>query len=328
MHKFRKVAMVLLALIVLISGMGLTAQPAQASGCVAYHWVRYGESLSWIGRYYGVSWPYLASVNGIGRPYTIYAGQRLCIPGGGYRGGQPTGQFVSAVGLQRTWSFVVTDVVKDTSVTIQTYNFPSNVFFEVRMGRMQANGRYLWFTFAEDLDTDAGGSFSKTFDIPADVQGGYQMALRLIQYKKNGKTIMQDVVFYNVTGGGHGGYPCGTGPAYCPPPRPPAPCYGHPPCWGVIPTIWISSVVRDNTVTITTHNWPAGVNFQVLMGSMGTRGVGGIPVGTLYSAGGGSLTASFAIPPQLWGSRQISIRTQNWPTGYYSYNWFYNNTTY
>lgn len=327
MRNFRKAVMVLLALVLMFSAMGVAAQPAQASGgCRAYHWVSYGQTLAWIGRYYNVSWPYLASVNGIPRPYTIYPGQRLCIPSGygypyGY-GGQPT-TFVSAVGLQRNWSFAVTNVVPNSTVTIQTYNFPSNVWFDVKMGRMQSNGRYFWVTLA-DLDSDAGGSFSWDFAMPPDVQGGNQMALRLIQYKKNGKTIIQDVVFYNVAGG-HGGFQAQPYPVY-PPGHPP--CYGHPPCWGVIPTIWISSVVRNNTVTITTHNWPAGVNFAVYMGPMGTRGIGGIPVGNLSSGAGGTLTATFPIPPQLYNSYQIAIRTQNWPTGYYSYNWFYNNTAY
>jgi LysM repeat protein len=326
MSKYKKVAMVLMTLVLMISAMGLTAQPAQAAGCYTYHWVRYGETLAWIGRYYGVSWPYLASVNGIGRPYTIYAGQRLCIPSGGYHGGYPTytggytGGYTSAVGQQRTWSYVVTNVDPNTTVSIKTYNFPSNVEFRVKIGN-NVNGHYQWRDLPP-LDSGNGGSFSADFAIPAEFSGAYQLALRLIQYKKNGKTFTQDQVFYNVSGN-HGGYP----PAY-PGPGYPAPCYGYPPCWGVIPTIWISSVVRDNTVTITTHNWPAGVNFQVLMGPMGTRGLGGYNVGTLYSGSGGTLTATFSIPSPLWGSHQIAIRTENWSTGYYSYNWFYNNTTY
>jgi hypothetical protein len=86
--------------------------------------------------------------------------------------------------------------------------------------------------------------------------------------------------------------------------------------------------VRDNSVTIQTSNFPPGLNFDVLMGPMGTRGVGGYYVGTLYSGTGGSLSATFPIPAQLYGSYQIAIRTQNMPSGYFSYNWFYNNTAY
>jgi len=40
------------------------------------------------------------------------------------------------------------------------------------------------------------------------------------------------------------------------------------------------------------------------------------------------MTLTFSIPAQLHGSHQISIRTQNQWSGYFSYNWFYNNSTY
>ena len=97
--------------------------------------------------------------------------------------------------------------------------------------------------------------------------------------------------------------------------------------YGCIPTIWIASVNRNSTVTVQTNNFPANTDFQVLMGPMGTHGFG-YYVSTFNSGGGGSMTLTFPIPPQLYGSYQVSIRTQNQWSGYYSYNWFYNNTTY
>jgi hypothetical protein len=93
-----------------------------------------------------------------------------------------------------------------------------------------------------------------------------------------------------------------------------------------IPTISITSVVADQTVTIQTHNYPANQNFVVTMGPMGTQGINGFYVTTINSGNGGSFPATFTIPPQLQGSYQISIRLQS-AQGYYSYNWFYNNTT-
>jgi hypothetical protein len=94
----------------------------------------------------------------------------------------------------------------------------------------------------------------------------------------------------------------------------------------VIPTISITSVATDNTVTIRTHNYPANQTFTVRMGEMGTLGVGGIVVGTLNSGAGGSLTATFDIPAQLHGRAQIAIRLDS-PQGFFSYNWFFNSTT-
>lgn len=95
---------------------------------------------------------------------------------------------------------------------------------------------------------------------------------------------------------------------------------------GAIPTFTVQSVVTDQTVTIVTQNFPAGQDFVVTMGPMGTLGINGYLVGTTNSGAGGSFTATYTIPAQLKGSYQISIRLQS-AQGYYSYNWFYNNTT-
>jgi hypothetical protein len=94
----------------------------------------------------------------------------------------------------------------------------------------------------------------------------------------------------------------------------------------LIPTFYINSVARDVSVTITTCNFPAGDSFDVLMNVIGTRGIYGIPVATVSSGSGGSLTFTFNIPASLYGLSQIAIRLQsNTGSGYFAYNWFYNN---
>ena len=93
-----------------------------------------------------------------------------------------------------------------------------------------------------------------------------------------------------------------------------------------VPTFSIQSVATDQTVTIVTQNFPAGQDFAVTMGPIGTLGVNGYAVGTTNSGAGGSFTATYTIPAQLKGSYQISIRLQS-KEGYFSYNWFYNNTS-
>jgi hypothetical protein len=95
-----------------------------------------------------------------------------------------------------------------------------------------------------------------------------------------------------------------------------------------VPLTTITGVVRDDSVSIHTQNFPANTDFTVTMGPMGTRGINGYVVGTVNSGASGSFDASFEIPSELYGSYQISIRLQS--GGYYpyfSYNWFYNNTT-
>jgi LysM repeat protein len=100
-----------------------------------------------------------------------------------------------------------------------------------------------------------------------------------------------------------------------------------PPKYAGIPTIWIVSVVRDSTVTVTGKNFPPHVNFDVLMGPYGTKGVGGYYVTSFNSGQGGTWTKTFAIPSALYGSKKIAIRTDSY-IGFYSYNWFWNNTAY
>ncbi len=79
--KTKRIFMALLAVIILLTSAGLTFQPAQAATCSSYHTVSKGQTLSWIGRYYGVNWKYLADINNIPYPYKIYPGQTICISG-------------------------------------------------------------------------------------------------------------------------------------------------------------------------------------------------------------------------------------------------------
>ncbi|MCP5101531.1 MAG: hypothetical protein GY943_38795 [Chloroflexi bacterium] len=94
----------------------------------------------------------------------------------------------------------------------------------------------------------------------------------------------------------------------------------------IVPTITVSTVSMDQTVSISGVNFPQNQTFTVRMGKMHTAGVGGIVVDTVNTGTSSSFTKSFTIPSDLKGDYQISIRLES-AQGYYSYNWFYNNTT-
>jgi LysM domain len=326
MSKLRKLLMALVVLILLVGGLGINAYPAQASSCSSYHVVRQGETLASIARWYGAYWPYLAQINNIPAPrYRIYAGQVLCIAFGGYGGkstyNPPYYNYPTYPGYTNYygagWSFSISNVEYNKTVTIHTYNFPSNVLFKARMGRRSGSG-YEWKDLP-DVDSNRGGSFDVVFNIPAEFYGTSQLVVRLIQQKKNGRVFHYDQWFNNVVGGYGTG---GQGANYYP--NNGYYNYGY---YGTIPTIWIVSVVQNSSVTIRTANFPAHTDFQVFMGPMGTKGYGYYV--TMFNSGaGGAMNLTFSIPPQLYGSYQISIRTQNQWSGYHSYNWFYNNTAY
>ena len=81
-------------------------------------------------------------------------------------------------------------------------------------------------------------------------------------------------------------------------------------------------------MTIVTNNLPPNDKFKVLLGPMGTRGINGIKVDVIETGTGGQQTLKFNIPAELKGSYKIAIRLQSVTgSGYYAYNWFFNNTT-
>lgn len=91
------------------------------------------------------------------------------------------------------------------------------------------------------------------------------------------------------------------------------------------PTISIVSVQQGESVTIRTHNFPANQAFAIMMGKMGTQGVGGITVSNVASGDGSSMDLTVAIPDALKNERQVAIRLQTGHANpYFAYNWFYN----
>jgi uncharacterized protein YraI len=95
---------------------------------------------------------------------------------------------------------------------------------------------------------------------------------------------------------------------------------------GRAPTISVTGVVRDQTVTVRTADFPAGEKFNVRMGKIGTQAVNGVLVTTTDSGQGGAFSVTYAIPADLRGQKQIAIRLES-GSGYFSYNWFWNNST-
>ncbi|MGH2524188.1 MAG: LysM peptidoglycan-binding domain-containing protein, partial [Anaerolineales bacterium] len=94
----------------------------------------------------------------------------------------------------------------------------------------------------------------------------------------------------------------------------------------VTPAFRIVSVVRDQSVTIQTANFPANQRFDVLMGAYSTQGINGTKVTTTDSGSGGTFSATYTIPAAFTGARRIAIRLQS-ASGFFSYNWFWNNST-
>ena len=212
-------------------------------------------------------------------------------------------------------TFNIASVVGGSLVTILTDNFPAGQTFTVRMGEYGTAG--VNGTFVGITSSSAGGSFNQTYQIPANLAGLSKISIRL--------DSPQGYYAYNWF------YNASTAALLTPPvvvTSTPAPIttavVTTQPSYAGFPGLMILSVDKDSKVTIRATNLPAGETITVLMGEFGTAGLGGIEVTRISSGMGGDFTATYTIPVILYGRNKIAIRMET-SSGYFAYNWFYNN---
>jgi hypothetical protein len=199
-------------------------------------------------------------------------------------------------------TIAILSIKEDESVTLKTYNFPAGRDIQVLMGEMGTRG--IGGIQVTTFSSETGSSLTKTFDIPDALNGEYQIAIRL--QTADGVFFAYNWFFNDTAANGGNGT---TTPGYT-----------------GIPTFAITAVEKGATVTINTHNFPANIDFKVLMGKMGTKGVGGTTVTQINSGSGGVFTKTFDIPASLAGEERIAIRLEALSGGYFAYNWFLNAT--
>ncbi len=198
----------------------------------------------------------------------------------------------------------IQSVLPDQSVTIVAKNLPAKDSFAVLMNYMGTKG--VDGIKVGSFNTGDGASQTLTYNIPADLVGQKQIAIRI--QSTSGSGYFAYNWFSNTPNGSY------------PPGKPPA-------STGKYPTFSIKAVVRNDSVTIVTSNLPEKDTFSVLMNTMGTQGKNGIKVATLDSGSGGTQTLTYSIPAELHGLKQIAIRLQSTSgSDYFAYNWFYNTT--
>lgn len=203
-------------------------------------------------------------------------------------------------------SFSIKAVVKGETVTISAKNFPKEVVFVAKMGKMWTQGIN---GIVSGEITSSDNAFEATFDIPAELVNEQRIAIRL-EAKTGGWYAYN--WFWNNTSA--------TQPTEEPTPAPTQPPVVKYPYFN------IKAVLKNETVTIEGYNYPADTEFVVRMGKMWTQGINGIEVATFNSGTGGSLEATFDIPAELAGLGRISIRMDAKTGGWHAYNWFWNNT--
>jgi hypothetical protein len=209
-------------------------------------------------------------------------------------------------------TFKITAVDEGKTVTLETNNFPANMTFAVTMGKMYSRG--IGGTVVGEIKSGAGGTMSRTFNIPDGLKNDARIAIRAqtthanpyyaFNWFHNNSTSSSSTT--TTTSASSSPVSINNG----------------------IPTFTVCTVVKDGAVTILTKNFPTNQTFNVTMGGMYTQGIGGTSVGTLASGDKSSEHYTFNVPAGLKGAGRISIRAQTahaYP--FYAYNWFYNNTT-
>jgi hypothetical protein len=201
----------------------------------------------------------------------------------------------------------ILNVVKDSEVTLQTFNFPGNKDFLVTMGPMGTKG--IGGFVVGTQETGTGGSFVVTYPIPAQLWGLETIAIRL---ESTSSTHFAYDFFQN-----EDGYNAAAGSASA--------FSGD---WllqaGTHPYTQVTAVSKDNSVTFNCTNFTKNDTYTVTMGPMGTKAVGGWYVGDKLTGNNSAFTETFNIPAALQGSSMIAIRFESQNTSYYAYDWFYN----
>jgi hypothetical protein len=190
----------------------------------------------------------------------------------------------------------IDSVVVDSKVTIKGVNFPAGFTFDVLMGSYGTLG--IGGTKVTTFDSGTGGNFTATYDVPASLKGAQRIAIRL--QSETGSYYAYNWFWNNTSTTSSGTVYTG------------------------IPTITITGVSKDTTITVSAKNFPANVDFVVLVGNYGTLGVGGTKVADFNSGAGGNFTATYNIPSAVQGMSKIAIRIQSTNGIFFAYNWFWN----
>lgn len=184
----------LLALALLVSSLGMAAQPVRAAtasatppACAQSYIVVTGDTLFALSQRFGVTMQLLAQTNNIVDWNKIYVAQVLCIPAAG--GPVTTVTPVATVSPPATATVTATPapafvtpvfniiaVKRNESVTIKASNFPANTKFDVTIGAfgtLGVGGTAITSTLS------GTGAFTATYKIPAAWANTEKLAIRL-----------------------------------------------------------------------------------------------------------------------------------------------------
>ena len=278
----------LCAALMLFGMIAASAPSASAAesvpGCKQWHTVQSGENLSKIASLYNTDWRTLTTINNLADPNLIYSGQILCVSVVKSSATPTTTPGNTLPNSSSTIRVFATSVKEDQTVTLQGKFLATSTSYTVYMSNFKA--KLATDVYVGTVTTASDGSFKVTFNIPKKLYDVTKIKVAIV----SGSNDTASNWFYNITSDGNVG---GIGSATV--------------------SFSIVTVKEDESVKLQTSNLPANVKFNVYMGKTGTEGEDGILVGTLSDSKGGTVTATFDIPEELWDRSKIDIRIENNP---------------
>lgn len=163
-NRFWILSITLLATAILSASLvtqGIAATNSKTS-CASYHTVRANNTLKSIITTFHVRWQDLVSLNKLASPsYTIYVGQRLCLPKSKKDYDVPTGSAFKT----RPANFTVART--NNNISISTSSFPKNNVFFVKVDDARASG-ITWYKLGA-IRTGSKASGKYTFKLPSQL---------------------------------------------------------------------------------------------------------------------------------------------------------------
>lgn len=167
----KKIGSRLLAVILVLAFLGASlpagaARAQSSSDCQETYTVKSGDWLVKIAaNYEGISWSDIATANNIKGPsYTIFVGQRLCIPKRGTTGTGSTGGTTGGTG---TGARITFERKSNNRLTVTVTNAQARAFYFVRVDDTKQS-RLEWFRIGT-LRTNADREGEATFNLPDEL---------------------------------------------------------------------------------------------------------------------------------------------------------------
>jgi LysM repeat protein len=154
---------VFLVLALLVSALPQTPAAAATVTCKYKHTVLEGETLSYLGNYYQISWQKIADANRLQPPYAISAGQVLCIP----EGSNTTGSSSSTTtGKKSKKEPVLQAILELGSISVGIENFAPKTPYYIRLFPTGEGVSYRIGNFTTNKEGDVAARFRIAPNLP------------------------------------------------------------------------------------------------------------------------------------------------------------------